>query len=145
MILSLPADAHLAAGDPRAARETAERALTVARERGMQMGECAAHLALGRVLVRSEGPRAPEAAESALAQASSLVGETGAERYRPFIHLERAELARLLGDGGARQLELREAHRLFTEMGATARAERVAKDLAAGTGATPRIPTTNRP
>jgi hypothetical protein len=61
------------------------------------------------------------------------------------VGLERAELARLLGDGGARQRELREAHRLFTEMGATARAERVAKDLAAGTGATPRIPTTNRP
>jgi len=145
MILSLPADAHLAAGDPRAARETAERALTVARERGMQMGECAAHLALGRVLVRSEGPRAREAAESALAQASSLAAETGAARYAPFIHLERAELARRVGDDTARQRELSEAHRLFAEMGATARAERVAQELAATTGATPESPVRKRP
>jgi tetratricopeptide (TPR) repeat protein len=143
-ILSSLADARLAAGDPRAAREAAERAVTLARERGMQMGECAAHLALGRVLVRSEGPRAPEAAESALAQASSLVAETGAARYAPFIHLERAELARRVGDDTARQRELSEAHRLLAEMGATARAERVAQELAATAGATPRIPSTNR-
>lgn len=44
-----------------------------------------------------------------------------------------------------RQRELSEAPRLFTEMGATARAERIAKELAATAGATPRIPSTNRP
>src|SRR5262249_30175191 len=125
-VMVVLAEAHLAAGDPRAARETAERALTVARERGMRMAECAAHLVLGRVLVRSEGVHARDAVESALAQASSLADETGARRYAPFIHLERAELARRLGDEIARQRELREAHRLFTEMGATARAVWVA-------------------
>src|SRR5262245_29761962 len=144
LILPLLAEAHLAAGDPRAARETAERALTVARERGMRMAESAAHLALGRVLVRSEGAQAREAIESALAQASSLVAEPGAERYGPFIHLERAELARLVADEPARQRELREAHRLFTEMGAKARAERVAKELRARRGATSRVHSTNR-
>src|SRR5262245_17044993 len=145
MILSWLAEARLAAGAHRAARESAERALTLARERGMRMAECAAHLALARVLARSEGVHAREAVESALAQASSLVGETGAARYAPFIHLERAELARRLGDETARQRELREAHRLLTEMGATARAERVAQDLAATTSAAPRISGTNRP
>jgi hypothetical protein len=145
MILPLLAEAHLAAGDPRAARETAERGLTVARERGMRMAECAAQLALGRVLVHSEGAHARGAIEAALAQASGLVCETGAERYAPFIHLERAELIRLLGDETARKRELGEAHRLFAEMGARARADWVAKELAATAGATPRIPSPNRP
>jgi hypothetical protein len=144
MILPLLAEAHLAAGDPRAARETAERALTLARERGMRMAECAAQLAVGRTLLRSEGVRAQEAIDSALAEASSLVSETGAARYAPFIHLERAELARRVGEDTTRQRELSEAHRLFAEMGATARAERVAQELPATVSATPQIPSTNR-
>jgi tetratricopeptide (TPR) repeat protein len=142
-ILRVLAEAHLAAGDPRAAREAAEGSLTIARERGMRMAECAAHLALGRVLVRSEGVLAREAVESALAHASSLAEETGATRYAPFIHLEQAELARLLRDDTARQHELSEAARLFAEMGAPVRAGWAAKELAAG--APSRIPSTDRP
>jgi len=45
------------------------------------------------------------------------------------LSLERAELARLIGDGAARERALREAHRLFTEMGATARAEQMARQI----------------
>jgi hypothetical protein len=41
---------------------------------------------------------------------------SGAKSYEPFLHLERAELARLNGDDSARQRELRKAHRLFTKM-----------------------------
>jgi hypothetical protein len=55
--------------------------------------------------------------------------ETGALIYLPEIHLERAELARLVGDEVRRQRALREAHRLFTEMGATAWAEQVVRQL----------------
>jgi len=47
------------------------------------------------------------------------------------VHVERAALGRILGDEATRQRELREAHRLFTEMGATARAEQVVKELRA--------------
>ena len=43
----------------------------------------------------------------------------------PFIRVELAELARLTGDKDARERELREAHRLFTDMGASNRAEQV--------------------
>jgi hypothetical protein len=56
---------------------------------------------------------------------------SGAKSYEPFLCVERADLARLNGDEPARQRELREAHRLFTEIGATIRAEEVAKALAA--------------
>ena len=47
-----------------------------------------------------------------------------AKSYKPFLDVERAELARLTGDEAARERELREAHRLFIEMGATIRAPR---------------------
>ena len=56
---------------------------------------------------------------------------TGAKSYEPFLHVERAELARLTGDERARERELREAHRLFLEIGAPIRAEQVARELAA--------------
>jgi class 3 adenylate cyclase/tetratricopeptide (TPR) repeat protein len=128
-ILALLAEARCALGDFRWARETAGRALAMARERGMRKLECMAHLALARVLLRDEGRHARDAIEAALAQALGLVDETGAKRYAPFIHVERAELARLDGDEAVRRRELREAHRLFTEMGARARAELVAKEL----------------
>ena len=43
--------------------------------------------------------------------------------------LERAELARLTGDKASREQALREAYRLFVEIGATARAEPVAREI----------------
>jgi adenylate cyclase len=126
LILAMLAEAHLALGASRAAREAAEEALTMARERGIRMAECAAQLALGGVVLRTEGATARQAIEAALAQASSLADETGAERYAPRIHLDRAELARLLGDETARQRELHEARRLFEAMGARTLAQQVA-------------------
>ncbi len=62
-----------------------------------------------------------------IARAAKLVEETGATVFEPHVHLARSELAKLLGDDARRHL--REAHRLFTEMGATGHAERVAREL----------------
>ena len=50
--------------------------------------------------------------------------------YAPAVHVERAALAGLRGDEPERLCHLREAHRLYTEMGATGHAERVARELA---------------
>jgi len=58
---------------------------------------------------------------------------SGAKGYEPFLHVECAELARLTGDQSTRQLELREAHRLFTEVGAPIRAAEAAKELGLAT------------
>jgi hypothetical protein len=68
--------------------------------------------------------------EAALAEAATWLEMSGAKSYEPFLNVERAELAQLPGDEAARQRELREAHRLFTEIGAPIRAEQVAKELA---------------
>jgi hypothetical protein len=54
---------------------------------------------------------------------------SGAKSYEPFLHVERAELARLTGDEVTRQREFREAHRLFLEIGAPIRAAEVAREL----------------
>jgi hypothetical protein len=59
----------------------------------------------------------------------ALVRSTGAISYEPQILVERALLAELLGDRVGRTDFIREAHRLFTAMGATERAERLAKEL----------------
>jgi hypothetical protein len=45
-------------------------------------------------------------------------------------HVGRAKLARLSGDDPARGRDICEAHHLFPEIGASIRAEHVAKELA---------------
>jgi hypothetical protein len=88
-----------------------------------------AQLSLARVLLADDGANARHAIEEALARALELVEKTGAKAYEPQILEERAELARFLGDEATRERELREAHRLFAEIGATGHAQRLAKEL----------------
>jgi hypothetical protein len=77
-----------------------------------------------------QGLRATREIEAALAEADAWLEMSGAKSYEPFLCVERAELARLNGDAPSRERELREAHRLFLEIGAPIRAEQVAKELA---------------
>jgi len=106
---------------------TAEEAIAVAQRRGTRTFEIEAHIVLGRVLIHAGARR--EEVQAALDAALSLVEETGAKSYLPFIHVERAALARMLRDDASRERSLREAHRLYDEMGASIRAEQVAREL----------------
>jgi hypothetical protein len=83
-----------------------------------------------RALREIQGVQAASEIEAALAEAEAWLEISGAKSYEPFLCVERAELARLTGDKAARERELREAHRLFLEIGAPIRAEQVAKELA---------------
>jgi len=123
------ARAYLELGENRRARETVEEAIAVARRRGTRFQECVAHITRAHVLLRSEGAQASGEIEAALREAQALVEETGGRSQEPFIHEALAELAHLTGDQATCQRELREAHRLFTDMGATGHAERLAKEL----------------
>ena len=58
-----------------------------------------------------------------------MIEETGAEILRPQLAEVRAERARLAGDREAHHEALREAHRLYSAMGATAHATRLAAAL----------------
>jgi uncharacterized protein HemY len=127
LILWCLAEALHGAGDLGGARERAEEAVATARRRGTRAIEGAALLARARVAVATGD--AASAAERDLADAMACVDETGAHRYRPLIHVERARLARQRGDEPGRERELREACRLFAEMGATARSARIESEL----------------
>jgi class 3 adenylate cyclase/tetratricopeptide (TPR) repeat protein len=128
-ILAYLAEALLGAGDAVRARRTAEEAIATARRRGTPVWEAQAQLVLARVLLARLGAQARDAIESALGSCLSLIEQTEARVYEPHVHEVRAELARLLGDEAAHDRELREAHRLFSAMGATGHAERMAGQL----------------
>src|SRR5262245_54199907 len=125
------ASAHLGRGDMARAATIADEAAALARRQGTRVFLCAADVLRARALPARDGARAAGDVEAILAEAEQLVAQTGARLHVPDVHLARAELARLAGDEAARHRELSEAHRLFTEMGATVRAEQVAKALAA--------------
>jgi adenylate cyclase len=137
-ILADLAQAVVVLGDCGRARLLADEAVSTAQERHI-ISEVPALLARAHVLRLSDGARAAAAIEADLQQAMAVVERMEAHVYTPLIHVERAELARLLGDEAAYQRELREAHRLFVETGATGHAERVGRQLSA-LGAEPEEP-----
>ena len=124
------ASAHLGRGDMARATTIADEAAALARRQGTRVFLCAANVLCARALLARDGVRAAGDVEAILAEADQLVAQTGSRLHLPDVHLARAELARLAGDEASRHRELRVAHRLFTEMDATARAEQVAKELA---------------
>jgi class 3 adenylate cyclase/tetratricopeptide (TPR) repeat protein len=126
-------ESYLGLGDPERARAFVEEGLEVARAQGHVPGEIHASLSLARVLLGSADPARMEI-EAALARTLELARQTGAKAWEPLVHEELAELARQSGDEERRERELREAHRLFTEIGATGHAERLAGELALPAG-----------
>ena len=127
--LAMLGEAHLGAGDADRARRYVDEGLAIARAQRNPFHETHACLAQARVLLGSAGVAERAAIEGALARALELTEATGARVFAPLIHLERAELARLGGDPEAREAQLREAHRLFTEIGATGHVERLELEL----------------
>jgi hypothetical protein len=112
-----------------AARATAERAVAVAQERHVVSYEIEAQLSLARVLLASGDAGDRPAVDAALARAAACVDESGARAFLPMIMEERAALARLRGDEAGRARELRHAHALYVEIGATGHAARLAREL----------------
>jgi ATP/maltotriose-dependent transcriptional regulator MalT len=123
------AEARLGRGDSRGALELADQALADARQSGGRLFEMDALLTRARALLRSEGASRAAEVESILAEVSDLIEETEARCREPIVREVSAELARLRGDDRIRERELREAHRLFTAIGASGHAARVAKEL----------------
>jgi tetratricopeptide (TPR) repeat protein len=125
------AEAHHGLGDSDRAADLARDAAALARGREQPTPEIGASVALARILLAAQGLSARDEIDAALARAQALVDATGAHGHEPAIHLELAELARQNGDEAERERELREAHRLFMQIGATDHAERLAGELAA--------------
>ena len=118
-------EAYLGVGDANRARKTVKDAVALAHQRGALLQECMANISLARVLLSTDGADARAEIETGLQRALDLVEEIDAALQEAFIRVELAELARLTGDADTRERELREAHRLFTDMGAPNRAKQV--------------------
>jgi tetratricopeptide (TPR) repeat protein len=125
-VLCWIAEARLGRGEVERARELAQEARELARVRVARAAEIEAALALARVALRAGGAAAGDEVRCALARADALVEETQARGFTPGILEVRAELARMLGDASAAERHLREAHRLYGEMGASGHAARLA-------------------
>jgi tetratricopeptide (TPR) repeat protein len=129
-MLGVLGESYLGLGEVQRARGFAEEGLKSARASGLRLLEPLAGVLLARVVLGSAGAEARAEIEATLAHALEVSRETGAKAYEPHVHLELAALARQVGDEDGRERELREAHRLFTEIGATGHAERLAAELA---------------
>src|SRR5262249_37267992 len=129
-LLAVMAAVHLSLGDRAKALTRAQEAVAVCRRRGLRLWEFPALLTRIRALRETRGLEATRDIEAAFAEADAWLEMSGATSFKPFVYVERAELARLTGDEAARQRELHEAHRLFLEIGAPIRAGQVAKELA---------------
>jgi hypothetical protein len=128
--LAAMAAAHLGLGDAAKSLALAEEAIAVIRRQGSRLYEFSALLTRIQALRETRNAQATREIEASLAEAEAWLEMSGAKSYEPFLHVERAELARLTGNQAARERELFEAHRLFLEIGAPIRAEEVAKELA---------------
>jgi hypothetical protein len=120
----------LGRGELDRAEHEAQAAVAVAQAQHSRCDEIRAHLALAHTQFRRADAAALARAEQALVRAQELIDETSAQAYQPEVHECRAHLARLRGDALAAQRELAEARRRYAEMGATAQAERLAKEAA---------------
>jgi hypothetical protein len=128
-IVALLALAHLRAGRGAHAAELASRALAMARERGSRWGELQALCARAQALLASADGRPCDEIEAVVERMAALAEETGMRLYLPQAAELRADLAALRGDRAGREHHLRAAHRLYTEIGATGHATRLANEL----------------
>ena len=85
---------QLRLGDRGRARTTAEDAVRASQKRGMVIQESDAQLALAEILLATEGARARDAVETALARVSEIIDETELRSREPRIHERRAALVR---------------------------------------------------
>jgi class 3 adenylate cyclase/tetratricopeptide (TPR) repeat protein len=120
------AHAYVEIGEPQRAKETAERAIVLVTERGSKIQELEGVVALARAEVALGHD---DAVDPLLARAETLIADMRAFAFRPHLAEIRAERARRHGDHAEWRAQLAEAHRLFTETGASGHAARVARAL----------------
>jgi class 3 adenylate cyclase/tetratricopeptide (TPR) repeat protein len=118
--------ALVGAGETERAKESAEHALVIARERGAFLSLVDANYALARA---ANAAGDPDAADAFIASAAERVHEFGSRAWEPLLALERATSARIRGDTDSSEHALRDAMRVAEELGAAGLAERAADAL----------------
>jgi hypothetical protein len=128
-VVSGQALADSALGGHEKAIAQARSALEESLRGGNRIGEDLARLTLARVLLATGDPGLHDEVEKTVEHAETLCEETGMRVHLPPLLEIRAALAERRGNPQAARRRLREAHRLYTEMGATGHARRLAKEL----------------
>jgi hypothetical protein len=128
-VVSGQALVYSALGEHEKAIARARSALEESVRGGNRIGEGVARLALARVLLAGGDPGLHDEVESTVELAEALCEETGMRAHLPPLLEVRATLAECRGSPQQARRQLREAHRLYTEMGATGHAERVGREL----------------
>jgi hypothetical protein len=82
------------------------------------------------LLATGDLARAP-AAREALESTAAILQRADLARLQPLLHLGRAELAQLTGDGELRRLELASALRIYRDWGNRREVERITRLLEA--------------
>jgi class 3 adenylate cyclase/tetratricopeptide (TPR) repeat protein len=122
------AEILLAQGELVSARELAE---TLAVSGSFTpAGRVAIRLVLARALTACDAAGERARIETLLDEVSSDPATFETPAMQAGIRVERARLARALGDDAGWERELREAERMYAEMGATGHLERIAKQFA---------------
>jgi len=121
---------YSALGDHEKAIAYAGAALEESVKGGNRRGEDLALLTLARVLLATGRLDVHDEVEKTVERAEALCEETGMRVHLPSLLEMRATLADRRGNPQEAPQRLREAHRLYTEMGATGHAERLARELA---------------
>jgi adenylate cyclase len=129
--LACLAEAQAGCGEPEAAAATAGEAVSVAERAGTRFWELHAQLALAFVQLRAPGTLQREGIAAALERAAGLLEETGGAVMAPMLALRRAEFRAQTGDEAGRLREQRLALTGFEQMGATAHAARLSRQLEA--------------
>jgi tetratricopeptide (TPR) repeat protein len=123
------AEVYLALGEHEKAIARARSALEESVRGGNRIAEEFARLTLARVLLATGDPGLHDEVESTVERAETFCEETGMRVHLPPLLEVRAALAERRGDPQEARRQLREAHRLYTEMGATGHAKRLAREL----------------
>jgi tetratricopeptide (TPR) repeat protein len=128
-LLSGQALVDSALGEHEKAIAQARSALEESVRGGNRIGEGVALLTLARVLLSTGDTGLGDEVEESVERAAALCEETGMRVYLPPLLEVRAALAERRGDPQEARQRRREAHRLYTEMGATGHARRLAREL----------------
>ena len=129
LALAWLAGVYRGVGDMQRALALADEALAVAAERNTRLAECIACIGRARVLLRIDPVRWRDDIEAALTRALQLVETTGAHSNEPFVYVELARLATAINDAASLQRQLHNAARLFSAIGAPARADQMTREL----------------
>jgi adenylate cyclase len=128
MVLARLAEACLGKDDRERALELSAEAVRRA-EGGRRLGSVEAYQARARVLIATSAQRDADEIVRLLDRAAEIADRCGATVYEPPIREIRAALARAIARPQEAERELREALRIYDEMGASGHVERLRREI----------------